>query len=162
MRMKRRLTEAGASFTALDIIASSRPSAASWANAWRSGVAWADLNPAVVGLCIEKRFKKQQLGTLRAVIQGMQQEGRISVNCNRFRGNQRRGISTEQQQIQLKFDRDEPCIHDLGLSGFAPQSLGFLLRLDRGDLRVERWMPIELLIRKRLRLRKQAPPGRQR
>jgi hypothetical protein len=34
--------------------------------------------------------------------------------------------------------------------------------LDRGDLRVERWMPIELLIRKRLRLRKQAPPGRQR
>ena len=59
-----------------------------------------------------------------------------------FGGNRRGGIGTEQQRVELGFERGEPCILVLEQSGFAPQSLGFLPRFDRVDLRIERWMPI--------------------
>ncbi len=84
----------------------------------------------------------------------MQSEGRaagpgfrsVAVGCG---GNRRGGIGTEQQRVELGFERSEPCIlvlqllgFVLQLSGFVPQSLGFLPRFDRVDLRIDCWMPI--------------------
>jgi hypothetical protein len=50
--------------------------------------------------------------------------------------------STLSSRVKLGFERGEPCILDLELSGFVTQSLGFLPRFNRVDLRIERWMPI--------------------
>lgn len=69
-------------------------------------------------------------------------------------GNRRGGIGTEQQRVELGFERSEPCILDLELLGYVPELLGLIARFDRADLRIERWMPVKP--------RQQAPPGPQR
>ena len=83
----------------------------------------------------------------------MSPSGSVAIG---FGGNRRGGIGTEQQRVELGFERGEPCILDLQLlgfvlqlsgfvlqlSGFVPQPLGFLSRFNRVDLRIERWMPI--------------------
>ena len=64
----------------------------------------------------------------------MQANGSAAIGCG---GNRRGGIGTEQQRVELGFERGEPCILVLQLSGFVPQSLGFLPRFDRADLRID-------------------------
>jgi len=63
----------------------------------------------------------------------------VAVGCGR---NRRAGIGTEQQRVELGFERGEPCILRLQLKGVVPESLGFLPQFDRAELRIEYWMPI--------------------
>ena len=75
----------------------------------------------------------------------------VALGCG---GNRRGGIGTEQQRVELGFERGEPCILEL-------EPLRFLTRFDRVDLGIDCWMPMKRLLRRRLRLRRPAPPGRQ-
>ena len=69
----------------------------------------------------------------------MPPSGPVASGCG---GNRRGGIGTEQQQVELGFERGEPCVLDLEPSGFVLQLLGFLSRFDCADLRIDCWMPV--------------------
>jgi len=46
----------------------------------------------------------------------MSPSGSVAIGCG---GNRRGGIGTEQQRVELGFERGEPCILDLQLLGFV-------------------------------------------